>query len=103
MSRSALRLLGVTMLLAALASRLPAHVLPTGPGGDVSRIRPGFTPDEVQALLGPPKRIARQIVYRRYFEMWSYDRPSAAWIEFRCERGQEPRVATVHSGSAGFR
>lgn len=88
------------MLLSFCAVRLGAHMLPLNPGSDASRIRPGMTADEVRALMGPPKRVAREILYRRYLEFWTYERPQLIWIEFRCEHGQDPRVANVHRTGA---
>jgi hypothetical protein len=60
------------------------------------RIRAGMTAAEVQELLGPPTRTARQILYRRYLEQWRYaDRPGF-WIDFDCRRGREARVTAIH-------
>ena len=47
-----------------------------------------------------PKRVARQILYRRYLEQWVYDGPEAMRIEFDCPRGQEPKVIAIHSLNA---
>lgn len=72
--------------------------LPVAPDHDPIRI--GMSADEVRAKLGPPKRIARQVLYRYYVEMWSYDDPAPIWFEFYCRKGQQPRLITVHSGPA---
>jgi hypothetical protein len=58
-------------------------------------VRPGMTGMEVQNLLGKPDRVARQILYRRYLEQWTYERPSLL-IEFHGSKGQEVYVQTVH-------
>lgn len=63
---------------------------------NAARVRRGMSPAEVRELLGPPNRIARQILYRRYLEQWTYDALPSSWIEFDCPRGQEPHVLTVH-------
>jgi hypothetical protein len=63
-----------------------------GPGG----IQIGMTAGEVRPLLGPPKRVARQVLFRRYIEQWTYDRPLALCINFNCIKGQEPHVLSVH-------
>src|ERR1700722_5188275 len=38
-------------------------------------VRPGLTAEQVRQVLGAPKRVARQILYLRYFEQWVYDAP----------------------------
>ena len=63
---------------------------------DLNKLRPGMPQPEVRELLGPPKRIARQILYRRYLEQWVYDGPKPLRIEFQCVRGEEPKILTVH-------
>jgi hypothetical protein len=69
---------------------------PDLPAVDLARLRPGMTQAEVRGLLGPPKRVARQILYRRYLEQWVYEGAHAARIEFDCVRGKEPQILTVH-------
>lgn len=54
---------------------------------------------ETRQLLGPPARIARQILYRRHLEVWTYDSPGLR-IEFDCVRGQEPLVISVQKTSS---
>jgi hypothetical protein len=65
------------------------------PAVDLARLRPGMSQDQVRRLLGPPKRTARQILYRRYLEQWVYDGPDAVRIEFDCVRGKDPQILTV--------
>ena len=62
---------------------------------DQAKLPKGMSQAEVQRLLGPPKRIARQILYRRYLEQWVYEGPNAVRIEFDCMRGKEPQILTV--------
>jgi hypothetical protein len=57
---------------------------------------------EVRRLLGPPKRIARQILYGRYLEQWTYDDP-ALRIEFDWRKGQEKQILTVQPLTGGPR
>jgi hypothetical protein len=59
-------------------------------------IKPGMTPAEVRKILGSPIRISRQILYRRFLEQWTYDRPEPVMVEIDYPRGLEPRVLTVH-------
>jgi hypothetical protein len=62
---------------------------------DLGRLRPGMTQDEVRQVLGPPQRVARQVLYRRYLEQWLYERPRPVRVEFDCVRGQPPQVLSV--------
>jgi predicted N-formylglutamate amidohydrolase len=59
-----------------------------------------MTADEVRQLYGSPQRIARQILHRRFQEMWTYAQPSPLYVEFSAATGQEPRIVTVHSFSS---
>jgi hypothetical protein len=52
--------------------------------------------DEVKRRLGPPRRVARQILFRRHLEQWTYGTPPVC-IELDCVRGQEMQVVSVHS------
>jgi hypothetical protein len=74
---------------------------PPTPAKGVQQVRAGMTPNAVRDLMGPPTRVARQILYRRYLEQWSYGHPNRVWIEFNCVKGQEPTVLTVHQPGAG--
>src|SRR5262245_47567465 len=60
-------------------------------------VRKGISAKEVQASLGLPRKIARQILYRRHLEQWTYDAPISVRVELDCVRGQEPHVISVHS------
>ena len=66
------------------------------PASGPVQVRIGMTEDEVRRLLGPPRRFGRQILFRRYLEQWTYDRPVPLWIEFNAIQGQELQVQTVH-------
>jgi hypothetical protein len=67
-------------------------------GGRLEALSPGMTAAEVRRQVGPPTRMARQIVSRRYLEQWSYDGPVAYWLEFNCQKGAEPRLTAIHQG-----
>ncbi|HKI36410.1 MAG TPA: hypothetical protein VKA46_31420 [Gemmataceae bacterium] len=76
----------------------PGHAAdPDRPEAEVNldELRPGMLQAEVQRRLGPPKRVARQILYRRYLEQWVYEGPKPIRIEFDCVRGKEPQILTV--------
>ncbi|HEY7158203.1 MAG TPA: hypothetical protein VH575_29895 [Gemmataceae bacterium] len=55
-----------------------------------------MTPEQVRDKVGPPKRIARQILYHRHVEQWIYDQPIAARLQFDCPRGQKPHLVWKH-------
>ena len=59
------------------------------------QVQRGLWPDQVRDLIGPPKRVARQILYQHYLEQWVYDAPFDLRIEFDCPRGQQPQVQSV--------
>jgi hypothetical protein len=71
--------------LTALTARL-AEVLPAA----------APSPAAAREVLGPPQQVARQILYRRYLEAWSYDSPVSLCLVFDCRTGQEPRLQAVH-------
>src|SRR5262249_46742368 len=83
---------------AALLLSRPAHAdnadKPEIPS-DPAKSPKGMTQAAVQRVRGPPKRVARQILYRRHLEQWVYDGPNAVRIEFDCVRGKEPQILTV--------
>jgi hypothetical protein len=62
--------------------------------GGLKRLE-GLSPEQVRNQLGPPQRVARQILYKRYLEQWVFDGPQPCRIEFDCQRGRSPRVVTV--------
>ena len=67
---------------------------------NAQRIRAGMTAAEVRRLLGPPDRVARQILYRRSLEQWIYEAPLALRIGLDCLPGQDPQVQTVQAITA---
>lgn len=90
-------------LLAFLAGCL---ALPTALSGDqpkaevdprdkVAQLRPGMTAAQVRDLVGKPRSIARQILYARYVEQWTYDDPFSVRIEFDWRKGHERQILTV--------
>jgi hypothetical protein len=64
-------------------------------------VRSAKKPEQVRHFLGAPKRVARQILYHRYFEQWLYLAPFPIRIEFECRPGQEPQVLSVRELTAG--
>jgi hypothetical protein len=67
------------------------------------RLRPGMSPEEVKKLLGPPNRMARQVLYRRYLEQWIYDGTTPLTVEFSSLKGQDPQLLGVHDVSPAKR
>ena len=66
------------------------------PGAQKKQAEVGMTDSELLEVLGRPKKIARQILFRRHLEQWTYDAPPLR-IELHCVRGQKARVTSVHS------
>jgi hypothetical protein len=89
MSRICLPILVSGLLLL----RFPSSAL-AAPPIDLARIKPGMSAQKVRELLGPPRTIARQILYGRYLEQWTYDTP-AVRIEFDWRKGQEKQIQAV--------
>jgi hypothetical protein len=71
--------------LDTLAARL-ARALP----------RAADTPFAVKELLGDPGQVARQVLYRRYLEQWSYDSPVRLCVVFDCRKGLDPSLRAVY-------
>jgi hypothetical protein len=63
---------------------------------DLSRLRPGLTAAEVVQVLGPPKRVARQVLYKRCVEQWYYDAPFPLRVELDWVQGRESQFQAVH-------
>jgi hypothetical protein len=89
-------------LLAPVGAAMPTRQAPPdrtvnqrGRQQVLARLRTGQTQDEVRALLGPPGRIARQILHHRYLEQWVYEGPWQVRLEFDCPRGRKPLLTTV--------
>jgi hypothetical protein len=59
---------------------------------------------EVRRLLnGDPRRIARQILYRRHIAVWVYEAPIPLRIEFDHVQGQPPQILSVQPLTEGWR
>ena len=54
-------------------------------------------PADVLRVLGikTEKRVARQLLYRRYLEQWIYDQPVPAVILLDCKKGQDPQLRAI--------
>ena len=61
----------------------------------LSQIERQMPAARVRQFLGPPNRIARQVLFRRHLEQWIYDAPLAVRVEFFCVPGEEARVLNV--------
>lgn len=71
-------------------------MIPAGGSADQPADFVGLTADRLRAKLGPPHRMARQILYRRVLEMWVYTKPQPLWIELEHIRGHPMRVRRVY-------
>src|SRR5947208_3260695 len=98
MSRAITSLTGLlAILMAALALTDPSttsaeplavpDARPAEPADPQRPVQRGMIAAEVRRLLGPPKRIARQILYRRSIEQWIYEGPVSRRIDFDCVQG----------------
>ena len=52
-------------------------------------------PEEVRELLGSPRLVLRQVLYRRSIEQWHYDTPLPLCVVLEGVKGQIPRVQNV--------
>ena len=86
----------LTVSLALLALCVGgASVPPRDETPGAAQLRLGMAPAEVRQHLGPPHRVARQILYHRYLEQWIYNPPLALRVEFDCPQGQTARLTSV--------
>jgi hypothetical protein len=59
----------------------------------LNRLKPGLSEKEVRELLGgPPNTIAREILYNRYVEQWTYD--NKVRLEFAGRKGEAKQLQT---------
>jgi hypothetical protein len=98
------------VLLLALCPALPGQGRPPAPpapppfagqpltdaerAARLDRLAAGQSRAQAQALLGPPRRRARQLVYQHVREQWVYDEPLAVRLDFEAAGGAEPRLAS---------
>jgi hypothetical protein len=90
-----MRIALVFVLLAAATTSADEAAVQSEPRGLLVKIQPGTSAGEVRKLLGSPKRMARQLLYRRAIEQWHYDEPAKMLINFEHTKGQEARVLSV--------
>jgi hypothetical protein len=67
-------------------------------------IRVGMPAADLQHQLGAPKRIVRQVLYRRHIEQWVYENPHEFRIQISWNPGEVPIVTGVirpGSGNSG--
>lgn len=57
-----------------------------------AKLKPGMTPEQVRQIVDTPKHIARQILYHRYREQWTFDAPTPIRLTFDCPRGEMPQL-----------
>ncbi len=68
---------------------------PDNPMRPFAKLKRGMSPEQVRELVGPPKRIARQILYHRYREQWLYETNQPVRLLFDCPLGQLPQLLTL--------
>ncbi len=61
------------------------------------KLQRGLSFDAVRDLLGPPHRVARQVLFHRSLEQWVYGPPYDFRLEFDCPRGQKAQLLSVRS------
>ena len=54
-------------------------------------------PQEVRQILGSPRHVSSQILFRRQIEQWNYDLPISVSLTFSCTEGHDIRLQAVHS------
>jgi len=67
-------------------------------------IRVGTPAADVQHQLGAPKRIVREVLYRRHIEQWVYENPQEFRVQISWSPGEVPIVTGVirpGSGNSG--
>lgn len=63
-------------------------------------IRVGMPAANAQHQLGAPKRIVRQLLYRRHIEQWVYENPQEIRLQISWDPGDVPIVTgVIRSGS----
>lgn len=60
-----------------------------------AKLNLGMAPEQVRQLIGDPKYKARQILYHRYREQWTYDAPHPIRLTFDCPRGEVPQLLSI--------
>jgi hypothetical protein len=83
--------LGVVSLLSYFGMEVSAFGFVREPAQPFAKLVPGMTAEQVRQQVGPPKRIARQVLYHRHLEQWIYDQPSAR-LHFNCPRGEKAQL-----------
>ena len=60
----------------------------------MAAILPSIIRSDKEALevLGPPARVSRQILFRRYVELWTYETPLPLLVEFDFRKGQDAHL-----------
>jgi hypothetical protein len=55
-------------------------------------------PEHAQAIFGmSEKTVARQVVFHRYIEQWTYDHPLSICLVFDYRKGSDPKLSGAHA------
>jgi hypothetical protein len=60
-----------------------------------------LTADQLRQRLGPPPHVSRQILYHRYVEQWTYERPWMIRVEIDSFRDRNQQRVTVQPIAPG--
>ena len=85
----------MALIFGIFVTSLPAQE-PASPG-----IRVGMPAADVQHLLGVPRRIVRQLLYRRHIEQWVYENPQEIRVQISWNPAEVPIVTGVIRTSSG--
>ncbi len=93
--RKPLLILALLLSLGLFASGIAGFGESEHPKSSFANVKPGMTPEQVRRQLGDPPHVARQILYFRYREQWTYDAPHPIRLTFDCPRGEMPQLLTI--------
>ena len=90
-----LRIAAVLLTFALLGSAIAGFDEREDTKPAFAKLKVGMTPEQVLQLVGDPKHKARQILYHRYREQWTYDVPRPMRLTFDGPRGEVPQLLVI--------